>query len=35
MERLTEDLRVVDFKVAYYTESVNGASAQSAGGKKN
>lgn len=35
MERLTEDLRVVDFKVAYYTESVNGASPQSAGGKKN
>lgn len=34
MERLTEDLSVVDFKVAHYTESVNGASAQPAGGKK-
>nr|WP_235886635.1 MerR family transcriptional regulator [Mycobacteroides chelonae] len=35
MERLTEDLAVVDFKVAHYTESVNDASAQPAGGKKN
>ncbi|ALR13187.1 MULTISPECIES: MerR family transcriptional regulator [Mycobacteroides] len=34
MERLTEDLKVVDFKVAYYTESVNGASAQPAGHTK-
>ena len=34
MERLTEDLKVVDFKVAYYTESVNGAPTAAAGQKK-